>query len=323
MPMTLPPALPLNTDFAGLLDGNFDFWDTGTSFAITASDEYCSDMWIANAGTGGSATVSQNIPTVGSEPQWITRPRQYRTEFQQTVGASTNPMFGQKLENVYQYAGEIVCLSGTLSASSAGNWVVGIQAIQNFGSGGSASVVTQQLNAWQIGTNENFFFTSITIPSIAGKTIGTGSYIRFDLLLSTGATFTLTLSQLQIDRSSLLPFRYRGIALEYQRIIRRIWTYNAPSLSAFANGFAANATNAFAWDMLPVQMATTPAVSVIAGGFSCLVVGAGTFTAVSFMANSRQSFQCSATISGGTASQSAYFQGANGTGGTLAFDARL
>lgn len=272
MPLNYQPPLSLTTDFSGLLDGNFDFWDVATTFAVGASDSYTADMWIANAGTGGTATVSQNIPLIGSEPPWMTRPRKYRYQYQQTVAASTTPTIGQKLSGVALYNGNTIILSGTFSSATA-NAIASIRVTQNFGTGGtpSASIVTTQSINWSLSNNESFQSISVVIPSISGKTLGTNGddYIRFDLLLMTGAVFTLTASQIQIDNNGALPFRYRGRELESIRVepyLYVIGPVNNPL--GFVTGFNNSTNSAVSFLPLPITMRANPAISMIGGAIT-------------------------------------------------------
>lgn len=273
MPMYLPPALTLDTDFAGILDGNFDFWTVNTSFAVGASDVYTSDMWIANAGTGGAATVSQNIVAIGTEPSWITTPRKYQLKYQQTTAASVAPTIGEKFESVLQYNGDTITISGTFAVASNGSPITAIRATQNFGTGGSpsATVVTTQSVTWPLTTNESYQFAQIAIPSIAGKVLGTNGndYLRLDLVLATGQTFTLFSSQIQIDHSQYLPFRYRGYENEIVRTSRYLFflgSINSPL--GFVNGFNNGGGSGVAFLPLPVTMRASPACSVVGGAIT-------------------------------------------------------
>lgn len=331
MALRLAPALPLNTDFSGFIDGNFDFWSIATSFSVGASSIYTSDMWVANAGTGGAATISLNVPTVGNEPTWMTRPRTNRLQFQQTTSASTSPILGQRLESVRQYAGQTIVVSGTFAAAVADTLILGVQVTQNFGTGGfpSASVITQQLTNGAITTSEGQYLAQIAVPSIAGKTIGTNNndFLQIDFLLATGKTFTLYCSQLQIDQSTMLPFRYRGITLERHRCQR--YLYRLASIGTaqtlFCAGIISSATGLSAGFYYPTSMRSVPSFSfsnIASSSFSAQ----NTVTSISFSSPTTDMVTLATTSTGAsyTAGQcGVLFIGVSGAGGFLQLDARL
>ena len=308
MPLAYQPPLSLTTDFAGLLDGNFDFWDVATSIALTAADKYTADMWIGNAGTGGAATVTQNIPLIGSEQPWTTTPRKYRYQHQQTTAASTNPTIGQKIPSVLNYNGDTISLSGTFSSVTA-NAITGVKITQNFGTGGSpsASVVTTVNVNWSLSASESFQSVQITVPNVSGKTLGTNGddYIRFDLLLATGSTYTVTASQIFVDENGTQVFRYRGIEIERLRIesyVFLIGSINSPL--GFINGFNNGGGSAVAFLPLPVLMRVSPAATIIGGSITSngytsaggLVAGT---SAATIGALSKNAIQFSGSNSGG------------------------
>ncbi|MBU6232157.1 hypothetical protein KGP36_05940 [Patescibacteria group bacterium] len=326
-------------DQSGFIDGNFDSWQIATSFSLAAAtDTYTADMWVCNAGTGGAATVSQDTPALGSEPSYMTQPRIYRMSYAQTTSASTSPTIGQKLESVFQYNGQSITVSGTFAALASGTDIVGVQATQNFGTGGSpsASVVTSKTVAWALTTTEQRFSVRLDIPSIAGKTLGSNAndFLRVDFLLATGSTYTVYASQVQIDLCASTassdttgsggapqPFRWRGVGLERTRVARHILSITLPAGSGNFIGVVTSPTDAWAWFPLPSAMRATPAGSYLGGapifGGAVAVSGSPTVSA-----NSNKIAALHATGSGLTAGTALYFAG--GTGGTtLIWDARL
>lgn len=305
MPATALAALVssgFGTDQNGFVDGNFDFWSVNTTFSlVAATDTYTADMWVCNAGTGGAATVSRNVATLGSEPAAMARPRQYRLSYQQTTSASASPTIGQKLESVGQYNGQTITVSGTFACGSAAALVTGIRYTQNFGTGGapSSTVTATTTLAWAIGTSEALYSAELAIPAISGKTLGSAGndYLRIDLLLATGATYTLFASQLQIDvchpsasanttgsGGVPRPYRYRGLQTEKGRLqnyLRMVGAYQAV-------GGSYSTTAGTVSSPLSPPMRTTPVVtingnSIQAPGFG---TGAATLTVNAVNANS-------------------------------------
>jgi hypothetical protein len=258
----------------GFIDGNFDFWSVGTSFALPSdTDVYTADMWIANAGTGGAATVSRDVRSPGSEIVGMARPSKFRVKFDQTTAASSNPLFGQKIEGVRSYNGQTVTFSCYLQTEASTTVLIsGARVTQNFGTGGSADVVTEVnvSDPWYIDTTEKRFGIKIDIPSIAGKTIGPNNddYLRIDLRIN-GGIFTIYIDQMQIEWcdpnadvvGAPSPFEYRGIAAEkvrVQRHVRKLFDTDAIGVTDLFVGYASSATAAVGVMQLGTPMRKIP-----------------------------------------------------------------
>lgn len=327
-------------DQAGFIDGNFDSWQVGTSFTLpAATDTYTADMWVCNAGTGGAATVSQVAATLGSEIASITRPRKYLFSYQQTTNASTSPTIGQKLEGVGQYSGQSITISGTFLAAVAGTDIVGVQATQNFGTGGSpsANVVTSKAVTWALTTAQQVFSVRLDIPSISGKTLGTGGndYLRIDFLLATGATYTVYASQLQIDVCASTasadttgaggvpqPFRYRGRSTE----LRRVWHHVYMKRSWFTFGNATSTTGVYTAGVTFPKMRAVPAATVVAAAASFYVqtaTGSGAPSSVAVSTVYADNCVMLATGTGYTVNALAQLYVSNTDINSILFDARL
>lgn len=329
-------------DTGGFVDGNFDSWQVGTSFSLpAATDTYTADMWICNAGTGGAATVSQDTPAVGTEIAGMTRGRKYRLKYQQTTNATASPTIGQKLEGVQQYNGQSVTVQGVFAAVSAATLIVGVQATQNFGTGGSpsSSVVTSKTVSWAIGTTEAKFSVRLDIPSISGKTLGTNGndFLRIDFLLATGATFTLYASQPQIDVSNStasgditgvggtpMPFRYLGLSTELPRVNRYLRVMQVAANQAVCTAAAVANNSAYGWIEMFPPMRATPAVNLGAGLAAYGTLGGGATTSTSGAALSPTRIQLGAASSSNsyTSGQSGFLAG-TGSASQITIDARL
>lgn len=328
-------------DQAGFIDGNFDSWQVGTSFTLAAAtDTYTADMWVCNAGTGGAATVSQVAATLGSEIASTARPRKYLLSYQQTTNASTSPTIGQKLEGVGQYSGQSITISGTFLAAVAGTDIVGVQATQNFGTGGapSANVVTSKPVAWALATTQQVFSVRLDIPSISGKTLGTGGndYLRIDFLLATGATYTVYASQLQIDVCAATasgdttgaggasqPFRYRGLSLELARLTRYIQVITPSAGGGFLSGGCTGTTSAYGFFFIS-KMRAAPAGSVLVGTFAFVVPGGTNMsgTNVASQTGPSSAYLAITGSTGGITGSPGYF-GASTPAPVIVFDSRL
>lgn len=329
-------------DQGGFIDGNFDSWQSGSSFTLpAATDTYTADMWVCNAGTGGAATVTQNPAALGSEITGMARPRVYRLAHAQTTAASTNPTIGQKLESVFQYNGQSVTISGTFAAAAAGTDIVGVQLTQNFGTGGtpSASVVTTKAVTWVLTTTEQRFSVRMDVPSISGETLGANGddFLRVDFLLATGATYTVYASQIQADvcaatasadttgsGGSPQPFRWRGVGLERTRVNRYVQSSTwLPSAGVWLC-FLSTTTTSNGYASLPGgKMRATPAVAILSGAWFPQNAAPASYTnSANGTSNTSYAMHCTNTGTPWTAGGVDLFF-TSGAGTSLLFDSRL
>jgi len=169
-----------------IINGDFGVWQRGTSITLTtATAAYTSDRWnvVCNF-TAGSASASQQTFTPGTAPV-----SGYEgTYFHRVTTGSTSTYIEvkQNIENVRTYAGQTVVLSFWAKASTAMTSSTLFR--QEFGSGGSTLVDTSGASL-SITTSWTRFTTSVTLPSVSGKTIGTSSMLRVYPISVTG-TFT-------------------------------------------------------------------------------------------------------------------------------------
>ena len=151
-------------------------------------DQYNFDRFLTNT-VGGTATVSPQTFTAGTAPV----PGYEGTNFLRgvTTGQASTAdyfYFGQKIEDVRTYAGQTVTVSFWAKAAT-GAPSIGISLQQNFGSGGSASV-PNSFGLKTISTSWTRYTASLAIPSISGKTIGTSSFLNFQLWTSVGTVIS-------------------------------------------------------------------------------------------------------------------------------------
>jgi hypothetical protein len=166
---TIESSRPLSQNF--LINGAFDFWQRGTSFAAAG---YTADRWAVVVASGQTVAVSQQAFTPGTAPV-----AGYESTYFSRILWSGTPSgtywYTQRVEDVRTLAGQTVTLSFWAKATSATTAL--LPAIeQNFGSGGS-SVVTTNGTALSLTTSWQRFSQTFTVPSVAGKTIGTSSYL--------------------------------------------------------------------------------------------------------------------------------------------------
>lgn len=183
------------------LNSQFRVWQRG----ITTSTDlvYLADRFLTSLGTGGSPayTITRQAHTLGDlpgEPEFFLR-------FNQTAQATTTPpTIEQRLESVRRVANGKVTISFWARCSS-GTVVVTPRVIQNFGTGGSPSAaVNTDGSTITVTTTWTRYARTIAVPSIAGKTLGSGGndYLSAMLRFPTSATFQVDISQFKVERGA-------------------------------------------------------------------------------------------------------------------------
>ena len=166
---------------------NGDFFVNQRSFtSTTTSGTFGFDRWFTGF-SGGTVTYSNQAFTPGAAPV-----AGYESStFARLVSASQSAAgdyatLQQKIEDVRTFAGQTITYSFWAKAST-GTPNVGITLVQNFGSGGSAGVVTSPA-VKPITTSWARYSFNVNVPSVSGKTIGTSSALETIIFTSNGAT---------------------------------------------------------------------------------------------------------------------------------------
>jgi hypothetical protein len=183
-----------------IINGDFNVWQRGTSFTNNAHNTFNADRWKQfYDGSGATRIISQQTFTPGTAPS---SPYEgtYFLRFNQTVAgtAATYNVLTQPVENVRTFAGNTVTYSYWARAGAP--LTMTIEAEQNFGSGGSATVATTATQS--ITTSWARYSNTFTMPSVSGKTIGAGSFINMSFKLPLNSTFTFDVWGVQLEASS-------------------------------------------------------------------------------------------------------------------------
>ena len=170
-----------------VINGDFGIWQRGTSFTLsTGVDTYCADRFLFAAyGSGTAATASRQTFTPGTAPV-----AGYEGQFFGRItnfGTASAWQFRQRIEDVRTHAGQTVTFSFWAKAGTALS-NLNAEAVQNFGSGGSATVTTSITTTGAITTSWVRYSFTVSIPSISGKTVGTSSYLEFNIFQSGSVT---------------------------------------------------------------------------------------------------------------------------------------
>jgi hypothetical protein len=308
-----------------IANGAMNIWQRGTSFASPASGAYTADRFVvAYDGTGATRTVSQQAFAAGSElcdgPFYL--------RYAQTVAGTggTSNVLAQRIEDVRTSAGETVTASFWAKLAAAGN--ITVQASQNFGTGGSAKVSVAG-SAVALTTSWARYAVTLALPSVAGKTIGAGSFLALELALPVNATFTLDLTGVQLEAGlNLTPFERLSAGQDLLACQRYYYRLVADSSAMnFGTGSASTTTNATCLIPFPMTMRATPTViDASAGSAFQYRVGASIFAGSGIAISGATSVSMGAVdlTSTGLTSGSFGILRCNGTVGTfLGFSAEL
>jgi hypothetical protein len=311
-----------------IINGDFGIWQRGTSFTSSAGI-YTADRWSTDQSiSAGTRTITQQTFTPGTAPV-----AGYEGTFFLRLATSAGftaayHNIQQKIEDVRVLAGQTATISFWAKADSSRT--IGVANQQSFGSGGSGFVATSIGNATLTTSWQRFTFT-YTVPSISGKTIGTGNYggIYFDLPTTASASYDFWGVQLEAG-SVATAFQtatgtIQGELSAAQRYYYRTVVGGAESVySAGGTGQSSTATAFFV--PLPVPMRITPASvdfsTLSAADFSNAPTG---LTNLTLNANnsSRQIATVNGTSASGITQYRPYVLTATNANGYVGFSAEL
>jgi hypothetical protein len=185
-------GLRYNANFAAgknaIINGDFGVWQRGAGAFTGLTGTYSSDRWTfygQGSGVSHSATretfTPATAPVAGYEGTFF-----YRDVITSGADAATQMIVIQKIEDVRKFAGQTVTVSFWAKANT-GTPKVGIEFYQDFGSGGSGAVSGTGQSV-TISTSWARYSATFSVPSISGKTVGTGSSLFLNLWLSAGSS---------------------------------------------------------------------------------------------------------------------------------------
>jgi len=124
-----------------------------------------------------------------------------------------------RMEDVRRLAGKTVTVSFWAVAGSA--LKLGINMVQDFGTGGSPSAAVQVLStgiAIQLGTSWARYTATIAVPSISSKTLGTAAnnYTRIEFWYSSGATSNAIAGNIGVQSGTIQLW---GVQLEIGSVV--------------------------------------------------------------------------------------------------------
>lgn len=208
-----------------IINGNFDVWQRATSSSSTGH-QTADRFRYSDNGAGVTITQSQQTFTIGQtdvpyEPTYF-----YRVAKTVAGSAGTFTAIEQGIEDVRTFAGQTATIS-FYAKTTSGTVSCSVYLAQYFGSGGSGNVNTSSTSVTLTTTWQKFTAT-VSVPSISGKTIGTGNCLFFTLSLPNNATFTADISQVQVEAGSVAtPFERRPYGMELALCLRYYYSYSS------------------------------------------------------------------------------------------------
>jgi len=236
-----------------IINGNFDVWQRGTSFAGVTAVGYQADRWVVSPASGCTMTISRQAFTAGQtdvpyEPSYFLRA-------DITTAGSANAEIGQRIEDVRTFAGQVIRVT-FWAKSSAGTPTLTCRTLQNFGSGGSSVVVSGGTTATLSSSWQKVTY-SITLGSMSGKTIGAGSYLEFNFYWANNSTSNdVDLAQVKVERGSIAtdfePKSYGEELKLCQRYYYERWqimkAYSSNGVTGWEHPVTMRAVPSFAWE---------------------------------------------------------------------------
>lgn len=199
-------VLPTGTN--AIINGAFEINQRNFSSSTTHA-EFCYDRFLQLAADGTSTFSAQTITPGDITGEPVAAEKSLRLVSTGQTLATARTAFRQLVENVRTFAGQNVTVSFWAKAAS-GTPKVALQAFQNFGSGGSTAVDTYAGQV-TLSTSWKKYSITFTVPSISGKTIGSGSNLGLVFWVSAGSSFNTQTGSLGIQSNT---FDFWGIQAE-------------------------------------------------------------------------------------------------------------
>jgi hypothetical protein len=323
-----------------IINGNFGINQRGFT-TTTTSAAYGQDRFY-QLNSNGTTTYSAQTFTAGTAPvagyESINFARMVTTG--QTL-TSAFSVLGQKIEDVRTFAGNTVTFSFWAKAGS-GTPSVSANFFQDFGSGGSAGVYSYPTTQKQAITTSwaRYSFTA-PVASVAGKTIGTGSFLAAWIWTSAGTDFNTQTGSLGIQTATIdiwgVQVEYGSYATPFQTATgtiqgelaacqRYYWRTNAnEAYSAYGVGSAQTTTKHNSVVNFPTIMRTKPtAMDFSALNVLNMGVAGYAVTSLTLGEGNTKATTLSATVASGLTAGSFYALSADATSnGYLGFSAEL
>lgn len=212
-------------------NNQFSNWYYGTNFSpvsgvgSAANQDYiCDDWYYSRVGTGYTVNITQQ--TFAIDQTEVPGNPLYYFRYQATSAPSgeTNNRLWQTYKSVQTLAGQEVTVA--LRAKSPTASTINVYLVQNFGSGGAPSAeVATLVGQFDLTTSWELYQGTITIPTLAGKTLGSNGddylSLRCNYPNDVVATVDVTNFQFQTG-ASLSSFPFQSQETQFQELVNRI-----------------------------------------------------------------------------------------------------
>jgi hypothetical protein len=232
-----------------------------------------------------------------------------------SVSGTSPAIISTRLEDVNTLAGQTATFSFYAKVNT-GTQSITPRYVQDFGSGGSATVVTN-MTAQTLTTSWQRFTITSTIPSVSGKTIGTSSYLRIDLLAATSGTLTYQVANIQLEASNTATAfqtatgTLQGELAACQRYYFR--TQTGTNAGYFGVTVAGSATTTYANVIMKQTMRTSPTSIDFSGLRWQAITSSGNITNATISDATPENVILNCTTTGATAAVMNYFSGQSNT----------
>jgi hypothetical protein len=246
-----------------IINGAFDIWQRGTSITTASNQPYGADRWLVGRLPSGNATMTQETFGVGDIEAVGFGDAQFfaRTEFTSGTASGADQLLTSRIEDVRTLAGSTATLSFWARVGS-GTESITPNLVQRFGSGGSSAVVANASGV-TVTTTWQRFSGVISIPSISGKTIGSGNYLELRFQSANFTTGnTLDIWGVQLEAGSVAtPFKRHAPSLQGELAACQRYYYRLSPNATTAPmglGWNTNTTVARVYYQFPVTMRDKP-----------------------------------------------------------------
>jgi len=254
-----------------IINGAMNVAQRGTSSDNISSDTFVVDRFFVSHGSV-TPNVSQQTVTVGGETGLPTQFTKFaRCDFD--VNGGSNLGIHTRLEDTEKYVGTHTVSFYAKGTNPTGGQMA-VRFIQRFGSGGSSQVITDPSSAlFTLTSNWQRFSVTVTLPSVSGKTLGSGRYLQLQITQpnadSGTGTFLLDITGVQLEvGEQATPFEHKSKALE--EISCNRYYYEAPALYRGHSMNVDFVTVLRTGIQFPVRMRASPTVtnSGVTSGFT-------------------------------------------------------
>ena len=262
-----------------IINGAMEVAQRATSVSgSTASGYLTVDRFRANA-SGATFNMSQESLTAGQTDI----PQNFK-KFLRFNATTSNDYAGIRYyhEDVETVQGDVT-VSFYAKGTNPADGYVSFSMSQNFGSGGSTEVENIGTNDFTLTSSWQRFTFNVSMPSISGKTVGTGSFVRMNWWQEDSAStdaWTIDITGVQLEYGNVAtPFEHRSYGEELALCQRYYWKYgNEGSYTAYGSGVSESDTRARLCVDYPCTMRANPTFSVTNIGNT--YIGRGNVTSV-------------------------------------------